>query len=456
MNVDFKIADTANIYASLFTENQEEIFASSPEFINRTRLEAFNVFKKLRFPGKKDENYKYTWLEEVFKKDFIHLFHPKNIEFQIDDIFKCDVPNLNTESILVLNGFFFNPYRSLITLPNGVVYGSLSAAGREYPELFKKHYAKYANFNNNSIVALNTIFAQDGVFLYIPEGKILKKPLQIIHLLLSDQPQMINHRNLFIIEKNAQANVLICDHTLSPYSFLTNSVTEIYADSDAVLDITRVQNEHNQSFQITNTHIHQLSHSKVFTNYITLHGGLIRNNLTVNLDGQYAENNSSGLYLADKTQHVDNFININHIQPHSYSNQLFKGILDDSATGAFNGRINVWKDAQKTLAYQKNNNILLTDSAKMYVKPQLEIYADDVRCSHGATIGQLNSDALFYLRSRGISKKESRHLLMFAFALEVLSLIKIPALKERMTELVEKRLRGELSRCNYCKMKCLS
>ena len=454
MNVDLKIAETADIYTRLFTENEREIFASSPEFINMIRLEAFNIFKKLKFPDKKDENYKYTCLEEVFKKKYSYIFHPKSIEFETHDIFKCDIPELDTDVILVLNGFYFNPDKTLKTLPGGIIYGSLSTASREYPELFKKHYAKYADYNNNSIVALNTAFAQDGVFLFVPENTVLQKPLQIIHLLLSDQSQMINHRNLFIIEKNARANILICDHTLSPQSFLTNSVTEVFTGEDAVFDITRMQNEHNQSFQITNSHIHQLARSKVSANYITLHGGLVRNNLTVNLNGQNAENESMGLFLTDKTQHLDNFVTINHIQPNCRSNQLFKGILNDAATAAFSGRINVCKNAQNTFAYQKNNNLLLTDSAKMYSKPQLEIYADDVKCSHGATIGQLDNEALFYLRSRGISEKESKHLLMFAFALEVLSFITIPALKERITDLVEKRLRGNLSRCNYCKMKC--
>jgi len=454
MNVDLKIADTTSIYTSLFEKYRQEIFASSPDFINQVREKALESFKNLKFPKKNDESYKYTYLEDYFKKEFTHLFYPKGIEFEMEDVFKCDVPELDTEVILVLNGFFFSPYKALTKLPNGVVYGSLSAASRQYPELFKEHYSKYAAYTNDAIIALNTAFAQDGVFLYVPEGKVCERPLQIIHLLLSDQSRMIHHRNLFILGEKARANILICDHTLSNQHFLTNSVTEIYTGPNANFDITRVQNEHNDSVQVTNTYIRQMNRSRVSSNYITLHGGLVRNNLNIKLDGEYAENHASGLYLVDKTQHIDNFVTINHNQPNCNSNQLYKGILDDHATGAFNGRINVWRDAQKTIAYQKNNNLLLTDTAKMNVKPQLEIYADDVKCSHGATVGQLNNDALFYLRSRGIPEKESRHLLMFAFTFEVLSMINIPALKERIIDLVEKRLRGELSRCNNCKMKC--
>jgi Fe-S cluster assembly protein SufD len=228
----------------------------------------------------------------------------------------------------------------------------------------------------------------------------------------------------------------------------------MYAGRGSALNFVRVQNEHNKSTQVTNAYIRQMDNSRVTTNYITLHGGMIRNNVYVNLDGTGAENKALGLFLVDQKQHVDNFNYINHLKPDCTSTQLYKGILDEEATGAFNGKIHVWQDAQHTMAYQKNANILLTDSAKMHTKPQLEIYADDVRCSHGATVGQLDPDAMFYLRSRGIPFTESRHLLMYAFAEEVLKEIRLPALRERITNLVDKRLRGELSRCNNCKMKC--
>jgi Fe-S cluster assembly protein SufD len=220
------------------------------------------------------------------------------------------------------------------------------------------------------------------------------------------------------------------------------------------MDFIRVQNEHNKSTQVTNTFIHQKRDSKVSTNYITLHGGVVRNNVYVDLADEGASNHATGLFLVDQKQHVDNFVNVNHMKPDCTSAQLYKGILDDESIGAFSGKIYVSEDAQHTVAYQKNNNMLLTDTAKMHTKPQLEIYADDVKCSHGATVGQLDQDSMFYLRSRGIPLKESRHLLMYAFADEVLKEIQLPALRERITELVDKRLRGELSRCNNCKMKC--
>ena len=454
MDVDYKLANVNETLLDLYRDNREKIFSSSPEFVNKMRDEAFESFSKLKLPGKKSEEYKYVNIEKLFDKDIKHALEPKDIEFEIEDIFTCDIPELDTKALLVLNGFYLPQGEVLTKMDNGVIVGSLRAAIKEYPELVEKHYGKYLDFEKDSLAALNTAFSQDGVFLYVPENTILEQPFQIIHLLLSDESLMVQHRNLFVVEKNAEAKVLICDHTLSTEDFITNSATEVFADQNAKIDITRVQNEHNRSVQLTNTFVHQKQDSKVETNTITLHGGTVRNNLRVVLDDENCENHALGLFLADQDQHVDNFIYVNHTKPNCLSNQLYKGILDDKATGAFNGRIHVWQDAQKTLAYQRNNNILLTDTATMNSKPQLEIYADDVKCSHGATVGQLDEDALFYLRSRGIPEKESRLLMMYAFANDVLVNIKLPALRERITDLVDKRLRGELSRCNNCKLKC--
>jgi len=247
---------------------------------------------------------------------------------------------------------------------------------------------------------------------------------------------------------------MICDHALSPRKFLTNAVTEVYVGENAHFDIIRVQNEHNNACKITNTFIHQEKNSVASSNNITLHGGLIRNSTYHQLAGEGAESHSFGLFLADKWQHVDNYVNVEHLAPNCHSNQLFKGVLDDMATGAFNGRIFVDRLAQGTIAYQKNNNILLTDDAKMDSKPQLEIFADDVKCSHGATVGQIDENALFYLRSRGIDAREARLMLMFGFAHEVLQNIRIEPLRERMDNLVMQRLKGELSRCASCMVKC--
>src|SRR5664279_1691867 len=292
--------------------------------------------------------------------------------------------------------------------------------------------------------------ASDGMFVYIPEGVTLPRPVQVVNLVQSDEDMFNQHRNLIIAEKNSNFSIIICDHTLSPQKFLTNAVTEVFVGENAHFDIIRVQNEHNNACKITSTFIHQEKNSVTSSNNITLHGGLIRNSTYHILGGEGAESHSYGLFLADKWQHIDNFVNVDHAFPHCTSNQLFKGVLDDMSTGAFNGRILVRPDAQGTLAYQKNNNILLTDDAKMDTKPQLEIYADDGKCSHGATVGQLDSDALFYIRSRGISETNAKVLLMYAFAAEIVNKIMIPELKLRIDDMVKKRLRGELSYCDQC------
>ncbi|HDR67743.1 MAG TPA: Fe-S cluster assembly protein SufD, partial [Bacteroidaceae bacterium] len=441
--------NTTERYAELFRDNFSMISEGDPDYLLKLRKTAIRQFKAEGFPVKKQEDYKYTHLEPLFIEHLPHYFKPRKIEFDISDLFRCDVPSLDTRVMMVLNGFFRrNNHKSLSELKNGIIFGSLREATRRYPDLVKQYIGKNAETEKEAFVALNTAFAQDGVLIYIPENTDAKLPFQIIHLLLSDTSQMVQHRNLFIVEKNSRADIIICDHTLSPHLFLTNSVTEVYAGKNAEIDIIRLQNEHNNSGQITNTWISQERDSRSRHSTITLHGGKVRNNLHVKLSGEGAHTEALGLFLIDKQQHVDNFAVIDHQKPHCTSNQHFKGVLDDDATGVFCGKIHVHRDAQKTEAYQSNNNILLTDTAKMHTKPQLEIYADDVKCSHGATVGQLDENALFYLQSRGISMEESRLLLMYAFANDVISRIKEPALKNRISDLVDKRLRGELSRCN--------
>jgi len=447
-------ADLKDHYLNLFKRYREKLFSQSPSFINEIRDTAISSFIECGFPGRKAENYKYTNVEEIFNKDLPYSFTPPRFDVELEEMFRCDVPELDTYVIPVINGFYAGKDKPLTKLENGIIYGSLAAASHDYPELFRKHYSKYADFTRNGITALNTSFASDGVFLFIPDNVTEEKPFQIIHLLISIEPLMTQHRNLFIFGDHSRARILICDHTLSTAEFLTNSVTELYAGQGSEISYARVQNEHDRSGHLSSTYMHQMRDSHIRTSCITLHGGMMRNNIFVDLEESGAVNECTGLFITDKMQHTDNYVHVNHKKPDCSSNQLFKGILDHQATGAFTGKIHVWPDAQHTRAYQKNNNLLLTDTAKMHTRPQLEIYADDVKCSHGATIGQLDQDALFYLRSRGIPEKESLHLLMYAFTDDVIKEIRLPALRDRITELVDKRLRGELSRCNDCKMKC--
>jgi Fe-S cluster assembly protein SufD len=453
-NVMNNQAERSEQYLRLYTENIKKISESSSPFINSFREAAIDKFRELGIPTRKNESYKYTNLDTFFNHPFKSYFLPSEPDFAKAEDFRCDVTDLDAHGVVLLNGFYPTINDKLRQLPGGIWIGSMNEAAKKFPEKIEKHYGKYVNDDSDGLVHLNTALASDGVFLWVPEGVVLKKPIQIVDLVQSDEDIFNQYRNLIVVEKNADVTLIICDHTLSPQKFLTNAVTEVFVGENAHFDIIRVQNEHNNAAKITHTFIHQERNSVASSNNITLHGGLVRNSTHHYLGGEGAECNSYGLYLSDKFQHVDNYVNVDHAFPNCTSNQLFKGVLDDMATGAFNGRIFVHKDAQGTIAYQKNNNILLTDDAKMDTKPQLEIYADDVKCSHGATIGQLDDNALFYLRSRGIDKHQARLMLMFGFAHEVIRNIKVEALQERMDNLVMQRLKGELSRCASCMVKC--
>ena len=454
MEPNIAIQAVEDEYTRLFEENRELLTLGIPAYMAELRQEALESFRKLGIPGKKNENFRYTDMQVYFRNSFNKQLVPKNISFSIEEIFRCDIPELDTDVIILLNGNYYDSYRPMKEFRGGILAGSLGEAIKLYPDLVRKHFAKYADHHKEGLIALNTALARDGFFLYVPEGKEMEKPIQVINLLMSDEPMFVQQRNLLIIEKGGSASLVICDHTLSPQEFLGNNVTETYVGPGARLDITRLQNEHNAATQVLSQYYFQEAGSAVNTNIITLHGGMVRNNLYVHLGGEGAEHNASGLFITDQGQHVDNYTFIDHAVPHCTSNQLFKGVLDHFSTGAFNGRILVRRDAQKTLAYQKNNNLLLTSDAKINSKPQLEIYADDVKCSHGATVGQLDKHAMFYMQSRGIGKDEARHLLINAFANEIIEKIRVERIRERIEDLVAKRLRGELSRCHNCTIHC--
>lgn len=446
--------ETTKRFSDLYRANNRRIEESSAGIINSFREDAMKQFVELGIPGRKNEAYKYTNLDPWINKDYNSYFVPRAEDFKAAEDFECEVVDLDSFNMVLLNGFPPRYNGMPAGLPDGVWVGSLTEAAGKYPEIVEKHYGKYARNGSDGLIPLNTALASDGIFVYVPEGVSFTKPVQIINLVHSDKDTFVQHRNLIVVEAGAKFPMIVCDHALSPLKFLTNAVTEVFVGENAHFDILRVQNEHNNAAKLSHTFIHQEKNSYAVSNNITLHGGMVRNSTYHRLNGEGAECNALGLYLTDKWQHVDNFVSIEHAYPNCISNQLFKGVLDDSATGTFNGRILVNEGAQKTLAYQKNNSILLTDDARMDSKPQLEIYADDVKCSHGATVGQLDEEAMFYLRSRGIPKDEARLMLMFGFAHEIIKHISTEVLRNRIDELVLQRLRGELSRCASCTVNC--
>jgi len=442
--------------SDIYEASMPEICLGLPEFINNARWPAYKAFQFLGIPGFRNENYKYTDLTKLFENEnFKREFRQDMLDVNLNEVFNCDVPEFDTHLIFVVNGWYYQSDYQKKPYPEGVVIKSLRRAATENQDLVEKYYNKFAKSETDPLAAMNTLFAQDGLFIYIPDNVDIIKPLQLINILHSEDDLYVTQRNMIIAGKNSHAKILFCDHTLQPQNFINNNLTEIEIGEDAVIDIYNIQNQHNKTANLTGLYIRQQRGSRLVTNTISLHGGIIRNNLNVLLNGENAEAKICGLALSDKNQHVDNFTNIEHLQPNCISNQLYKNILDDSSTGGFTGRIHVAPHASKTLAYQRNNNVMLTNVAKMSTKPQLVIDNDDVKCSHGATIGRINEEALFYLQTRGINEKEARLMLMFAFAHEVLAEIKVEKLRDVISKLVNKRLRGEVSKCHLCAMDCI-
>jgi len=450
MSVTKRIEELKTDYTELFESNRERIEAGLPEAVTAHREVCLKDFEKLGIPNDRNEDYKYTNIQPFLKGTFEFNFAHRDTDSQLDDIFQCEVSALETYSVFVINGWYSAKNKIAETLPEGVYFGSFAKAVEKYPELIEKYYGKAALTERDGFAALNGMFAQDGVFIYVPKGVVLDKPMQIVNIMTGDNDLTAFQRNLIILEENSQAKVLVCNHTLSASKFVVNSVTEVFAEKYVNFEYYTLENQHNFTTQVAGVFVEQKDSSTVMTNNLTLHAGTLRNNVFYKLDGEHCESHLYGLYLSDKNQHVDNFTFIDHAKPNCTSTELFKGVMDDRATGAFTGRVLVRKDSQNTNAYQSNNNILLTDLARISTRPQLEIYADDVKCSHGATIGQLDDEAMFYLRSRGIGKEEARVLLMYAFAYEVLDKISVGALKEQIRELVEKRFRGEYDKCDFC------
>lgn len=437
-------------YIDLFTQCEAMICRHSAEALNAPRAKAFANFERLGFPTRKEEKYKYTDVDKYFAPDYGLNLNRLTFPVNPYEVFKCDVPNMSTSLYFVVNDSFYKQTQPTGQLPEGVIFGSLKDMAEQHPELVKRYYGKLADTSKDAIAAFNTMFAQDGVLMYIPKGTVMDKPIQLVNILRADVNSMVNRRILIVVEDHAQAKLLICDHAMDEVNFLSTQVIEVFVGSNASFDLYELEETHNSTVRFSNLYVDQQADSNVLLNGITLHNGTTRNTTEVTLSGRGAELNLCGMAIADKNEQVDNHTFIDHKVADCTSNELFKYVLDDQAVGAFAGKILVREGAQHTSAQQTNRNICATREARMYTQPQLEIYADDVKCSHGATVGQLDDAALFYMRQRGISLKEARLLLMFAFVNEVIDNIRMDALKDRLHLLVEKRFRGELNKCQGC------
>ena len=436
-------------YIDIYKQHVRTLDKSCSDLLNSRREAAFEKFQTLGFPKVSQEEYLHCDLQEALSIDYGLNINRVKIPINPYDVFSCDVPNLSTKLFFVVNDQFYKNEKS-IRLPEGVLCGSLNDFTRSHAGLLEPYYTKLSEESSDGMVSFNTAFTQDGFVLYVPAGVVIEKPVQLIQVLHGAVDMMVNRRLLIIMEEGARAQFLVCDHALSPNRFFSGLVTEIFVGKNASLEYYELEMDHVNTTRVSNTFVSQAASSRLLMNGITLQNGLSRNNINVRFDGEGAEVHLSGMALGNKNQLIDNHLFVDHAVPHCSSNELYKYVLDDSARGVFGGRILVRKDAQKTAAYQSNKNLCSTREARMFAKPQLEIYADDVKCSHGSATGQIDENALFYMRSRGISESEARLLLKFAFTADVLDNIRLEPLKDRMRMLVEKRFRGELAKCAGC------
>ena len=453
MNADHKDKITRDRMVRLFEENRGSISFNDTPAISRIRDEAINTFGQLGFPNTRIEEWRNTDLKESLDKGYDYYLHPGE-EKDIHRVFKCDIPHLDTAVLGQLNGWYVSRDVPLMELGNGIILGSLAEAMKKYPQLVQKHLGQYADNEKDAFTALNTAFAMDGIFIYVPDRVKSPKAIQMVNVIHHPENIFLQSRNLVILGKESRLSIVHCDDSYNHQASLSNVVTEVYMDEGACLDHYKLQNLNNNSTFISFVYFHLEASSILESHYISMNGGLLRNNIRVKFNGPRGNANIYGLYLMDRKQHTDNQVFIDHASPFCESNEMFKGILDENASAVFNGHVLVRKDAQKTNAYQSNRNLLLTDGAKVTSKPFLEIYADDVKCSHGSTTGQLDQESLFYLRQRGIGEESARMLLMYAFADEVIKKIDIAPLRFRVEDMVKKRLQGELQICEQCVLHC--
>ena len=433
-------------YIELYEQCRQMICGHSSDVMNAVRDEAFGRFKAGGFPTKKVERYKYTDIAKLFEPDYGLNLNRLQIPVDPYRTFSCDVPNLSTSLYFVVNDQFYAQALPSAHLPEGVVIGSLKDFATT------GHYNRLAGKDGDAVTDLNTMLAQDGLYVYVPRGVKVDRAVQVINILRSDVDLMVNRRVLIVVEEGAEVKLLFCDHAADDRHFLATQVIEAFVGENAQLDLYCLEETHAKNVRVSNVYIDQQRDSRVTHNVITLHNGVTRNKLDLTLSGEGAECQCCGCVIADKQQHVDNNTLITHRATHCTSNELYKYVLDDKATGAFAGRVLVEHGAQKTTSQMTNQNLTATKEARMYTQPMLEIYADDVKCAHGSTVGQLNDAALFYMRQRGISLKDAKLLLQNAFINEVIDHMQLEPLRDRLHYLVEKRFRGELNKCDGCKL----
>ncbi|MFI0427361.1 MAG: Fe-S cluster assembly protein SufD [Flavobacterium sp.] len=409
------------------------------EDLHEVRNHAIKNFENKGFPTKKEEAWKYTSLNAILKNDF-SVFPKKENSIEFKDVKKYFLHEIDTYKVVFIDGIFSSFLSSTTHDGLDVCLMSSALTKPKYKMVIDTYFNQIAS-KEESLTSLNTAFSLEGAYINIPKSKVVEKPIEIIYFSTGNEAAlMVQPRNLIIVGENAHVQIVERHQSLNSNPVLTNSVTEIFAQKRAIVDYYKVQNDVQTANLIDNTYIAQKQESRVAVHTFSFGGNITRNNLNFYHQGERIDSTLKGITIIGDKQHVDHYTLVQHATPNCESHQNYKTILHDNSTGVFNGKIFVEKEAQKTDAFQQNNNILIGDKATINAKPQLEIFADDVKCSHGCTIGQLDESAMFYMQQRGIPKKEAKALLMYAFTSEVTNSIKIPELKAKIGRIIADKL----------------
>jgi len=422
---------------SSFMAFEEQVDVHSE--LHDVRIEAIKNFENKGFPTKKEESWKYTSLNAILKNDFT-VFPKSENSIEFKDVKKYFIHEIDTYKVVFIDGVFSSHLSS--TTHEGLDICLMSSALHKpkYKMVIDNYFNKIAS-KDESLTSLNTAFANEGAYINIPKSTVVRKPIEIMHFSTGNEAALlVQPRNLIIVGENSHVQIIERHQSLNENPVLTNSVTEIFAQKRAIVDYYKIQNDNHEANLIDNTYVSQKQESHVSVQTFSFGGNLTRNNLNFYHFGERLTSTLNGITIIGEKQHVDHYTLVHHATPNCESFQDYKGIFSENSTGVFNGKVYVEKEAQKTNAFQKSNNILLGNKSTINAKPQLEIFADDVKCSHGCTVGQLDETALFYMQQRGIPKKEAKALLMYAFSNAVIENIKIPELKQRITKIIADKL----------------
>ena len=430
-------------FVEQFDTFEKQLNGQRQSLLHQRRQKAMASFERLGFPTKKNEEYRYTQITRALEKQFdaahITKATPDTAALKpyLDKLMVSETANV----VVFVNGEWSQEHSRIISPADQVTILPLSEAYQTQKDLVGKYFDEQAHDGQDAFVALNTAFAQDGLFVHVPKGKAVEHPVLVYFISDTTHGKTIAQpRNLYVSEENSQCIVSESFHTIGAEASYHNIVSEIYLQPNAVLDYYKIEDESEQAYHTGTTQVYQSANSVFHAVTVSLNGAIIRNNLNVAQDASGCETNLYGLYMLHGDTHVDNHTTMDHRQPNTYSNELYKGIMDDHSHGVFNGRIYVRQAAQKTNAFQSNSNILLTDTASIDTKPQLEIWADDVKCSHGATTGQMDAEQVFYLRARGLSEIQAKAMLLQAFAKDVIQNIQFEPLRQSIEDTITARL----------------